>query len=286
MTRGRALQDWLAKPAADKRRSLRYHFRKAWNRVLPACPLPLRLTPGIWWIARNDAVSDELCEGAFEPNVRAFIDRTLAPGMIVMDIGAHAGFYSLVASKRIGPSGRVIAFEPSPRERDRLRRHVALNRCRNVTVEPIAVGDAAGEADLFVFTGRTTGCNSFHLATTQGATPVRVAIRTLDGYLDDAKLPRVDFVKMDIEGGELAALRGGERLFRAMRPTLLCELHDRRTAPWGYRARDIVDLVERWDYRWYLPEDDGRLSPVGADQDSFFGNGIAIPAERAASVRA
>lgn len=286
MTRARALQDWLAKPAADKRRSLRHHLRSAWNRVLPACPLPLRLTPGIWWMARNDAVSDELCEGMFEPNERAFLNCALAPGMIVLDVGAHAGFYSLVASKLVGPSGRVIAFEPSPRERERLRRHLAINRCRNVTVEPVALGEAAGEADLLVFDRRTTGCNSFHLANAQGATPVRVPIRSLDDYLGEASLPRVDFIKMDIEGGELAALRGGTRLFREMRPTLLCEIHDRRTAPWGYRAREIIDLVERWDYRWFLPGDGGRLSPVAAGQQTFFGNGIAIPAERAASVRA
>jgi FkbM family methyltransferase len=286
MIRGRALHDWLAKPSALKRRSLRHHFRRAWNRVLPACPLPLRLMPGIWWIARNDAVSDELWEGVFEPNERAFLERALAPGMIVLDVGAHAGLYSLIASKRVGPSGRVIAFEPSPRERERLRQHLRLNRCRNVTVEPVAVGDGAGEGELFVFAGRTTGCNSFHLASGQGATPVRVPIRSLDDYLDETSLPRADFVKMDIEGGELAALRGAERLFRVMRPTLVCEIHDRRTAPWGYRARDIIDLVERWEYQWFLPEDEGRLSPIGTDQQTFFGNGIAIPAERAASVHA
>lgn len=277
----RALQAWLAKPGEDKRRSIRYRLRGLWNRVVPGWPLPLRLAPGLWWIARNDGVSDALCEGIFEPCERAFVARALAPGMVVLDVGAHAGLYSLVASKRVGPAGRVISFEPSPRERARLQTHLSINGCRNVTVEPIAVGEAAGEADLLVFNAHTTGCNSFHLATAKGTTAVRVPIATLDAYLREKSLDRVDFVKMDIEGGELAALRGAAELFRVMRPTLLCEVHERRTAPWGYRARDILDLVAQWNYAWFVPDESGALSPLDVGQEAFFGNCVAVPAERA-----
>lgn len=277
---GHTLRTWLAQPSADKRRSLRYHLRRAWTRFAPALPLPLRLQPGIWWIARNDAVSDELWQGVFEPNERALLGRLLAPGMVVLDVGAHAGFYTLNASKLVGPSGRVVAFEPSPRERERLRLHLRLNRCANVTVEAVALGETSGEGELFVFDGRTTGCNSFHLASTDGARRVTVPVRTLDEYVATGIVDRADFVKMDIEGAELSALRGAERLFRTLRPVLLCELHEKRTAPWGYRARAIVDLVAAWGYRWYLVEDGGRLTPIDVAQTTFFGNGVALPAER------
>jgi FkbM family methyltransferase len=275
-----ALRTWLAKPPAEKRVSLRYHFRRVWNRVAPGCPLPLRLDPGIWWIARNDAVSDALCQGVFEPDERAFLREFLEPGMVVLDVGAHAGFYTVTASKRVGPTGRVVSFEPSPRELERLQLHLRLNQCSNVTVEGVALGDTPGQGELFVFEGRTTGCNSFHLASTNGARAVTVPIRTLDEYMTNGALDRVDLVKMDIEGAELSALRGGERLFRAARPVLLCELHEKRTAPWGYRARDIVDLVASWGYRWYMIEDGGHLTAIGADRTAFFGNGVALPAER------
>jgi FkbM family methyltransferase len=269
------LQTWLLAPAAQKRRSLRHHARAAWNRFLPGVPLPLRFAPGFWWIARRDATSDDLAAGTFEVNERQFLRQFLQPGMVVVDVGANAGFYTLLSSTRVGPAGRVIAFEPSPRDRRYLESHLRLNRRHNVTVESCALGDHEGAAELFVFDAERTGCNSFHLADTRGARPVTVPVRRLDDCL--AGCPKVDFVKMDVEGAELSALRGAETLFRTRRPALLCELHEKRTAPWGYAARDIVDLVASWGYRWFEIEEGGRLTTLDARRPAFFGNAVALP---------
>ena len=249
--------------------------------MCPGLPVPLRFAPGFWWIARNDAVSDQLFIGIFEQRERQFLQQFIKPGMNVLDVGAHAGFYSLMASKLVGPTGRVVAFEPSPRERQRLTRHLRLNRCRNVTVEAFAVGEHAGEATLLVFDEGETGCNSFHLDNTKGTSPVTVPVRPLDEYVAAKALPRVDLVKMDIEGGELSALRGAERLFQTMRPALICELHEKRTAPWGYGARAIVDLLASWHYGWYIVEEGGTLAPLDPNRTLFLDNGVALPMEHA-----
>jgi FkbM family methyltransferase len=271
---------WLTSPAAHKRESFRHHAYRVWQSALPWCPMILRCEPGIWWIARGDGVSRDLVCGTFERQEREFVARFLEPGMTVVDVGAHAGFYTLLAAKAVGPAGRVIAFEPSPREQRGLRRHLRLNGCRNVTIEPFALGDSSGDADLFVF-DRTTGCNSFRPSQPAGTRAVRVAVRRLDDALAEAAVTRVDLIKMDIEGGELAALRGAERTFAAARPVLLAEVDDKRTAPWGYRARDIVQLVERWGYAWYSVTNAGRLAPLPVDRETLSGNAVAMPRERA-----
>jgi FkbM family methyltransferase len=273
------LVTWLASPAAHKRTSLRYHLRRAWLRVIPGVPVLLRCQPGLWWIAREDGVSEELFTGTFELNERRFVERFVKPGMIVLDVGAHAGYYTLLTSKLVGRSGRVFAFEPSPRERQRLLQHLRLNRCRNVTVERVALSDRRGDGELFVF-DRATGCNSFHPGDTRGAHRVTVPVTTLDELFAAGVFTTVDVVKMDIEGAELSALRGAERIFRDVRPALLCEVHDKRTAPWGYRARDIIDVVAAWGYRWYSIEDRGSVSPISPDATTFFGNAVALPVER------
>jgi len=254
----------------------RARIRRVWHRVLPDLPLPLRVAPGIWWIAHRDAVSDGLFAGTFEQDERAVFTELVGPGMTVVDIGAHAGLYTMIASKLVGDRGRVVAFEPSPRERERLHRHLGLNRCGNVTIEPVALGDHTGEATLFVVQNGETGCNSLHPGDVGDTRPVTVELRRLDDYLARGEITRVDVVKMDIEGAELSVLRGAENLFRTRRPTLLCEIEEARISPWGYRGRDIVDLVAGWGYDWSAIAPGG-LHAMDTGRTTFSGNFVARP---------
>jgi len=254
----------------------RARIRRVWHRVLPDLPLPLRVAPGLWWIARRDAVSDGIFAGTFEGNERAVFAQLVQPGMTVIDIGAHAGLYTMIASRLVGDRGRVVAFEPSPRERARLLAHLRLNRCANVTVEPVALGDKEGEATLFVVQNSETGCNSLRPGAIGKTAPVTVPLRRLDDYLAGGEITRADVVKMDIEGAELSVLRGAEMLFRSNRPTLLCEIEEARIAPWGYRGRDIVDLVAGWGYEWSAIAPRG-LRAMDPDQTTFSGNFVARP---------
>jgi len=230
--------------------SLRPRLRRLWNRLLPHARLPLRVSPGLWWIAENDAVSDMLFEGTFERDERALVGAFVKPGMTVLDVGAHAGLYTMIAAKRARPGGRVIAFEPSARERARLERHLRINGLADVAIEPVAIGAVDGEVDLFVVETNQTGCNSLRRVPGERAMATRVPIRRLDAYAAERGIDRVDFVKMDIEGGERDALLGGEALFRRTRPALLVEIEPARIAPWGYDPREIFELVASWDYEW------------------------------------
>lgn len=124
------------------------------------------------------------------------------PGDVVVDVGAGVGEEALVFSRLVGPTGRVIAIEAHPRTAECLRRTVALSRCTNVTVLACAVSDRDGEVHI--------GDEDAHLANSivAGGVGVAVPARRLDAVLREAGLDRVDFVKMNIEGAEVAALRG------------------------------------------------------------------------------
>ena len=159
--------------------------------------------------------------------------------MTVLDIGAHHGMYTLLASKRVGREGRVIAFEPSPRERRRLLRHLRINGCSNVFVEPLALGDHAGEADLFLVEGRQDWCNSLRPPEVdERSCIVRVEVRPLDDVLGALGIARVDFIKLDVEGAGLSFLHGASRVLRsASRPAILAEVQDSRGPGDILRAR-------------------------------------------------
>ena len=124
-----------------------------WSRWLPGIPLPWRLPVGVWWLAEFDFLDNALRFRGFEDIEYKFAQLFLKPGMTVLDVGAHRGFYTLLFSKMIGPQGRVLAFEPSPRERKKLKRHLRLNLCHNVEVLSCALGESEGKAELYVVDG-------------------------------------------------------------------------------------------------------------------------------------
>lgn len=217
----------------------------------------------------------------FEVGEQNFLLGFLQPGMVVVDIGAHWGLYTLLASKRVGTKGRVIAFEPSPRELGRLKYNLLLNRCRNVRVEPLGLSSSGGLAQLFVCLGRETGCNSLKPPAVSGPTkPVQVSLTTIDDYCERQGMFHVDFLKLDVEGAEMEVLKGAtEFLSRKPRPILMCELADNRTEPWGYLSLEIYEFLAARGFRWFSVMREGRLCACEKKQN-FHENLFAVPEEK------
>lgn len=224
----------------------------------------------------------ELMHGEFEATETQFVQKLLRAGMTALDVGAHHGLYTLLLSRKVGRSGKVIAFEPSPRECRRLERHLRFNRCSNVHLERCAVGSEPGEADLFLVDGFQDWCNSLRPPALSDAThTVPVRVRRIDDVLAEQRVSKVDFIKLDVEGGELAALEGTTRLlYGESRPAILAEVQDVRTLPWGYAAREIIQYLVRMDYRWFAIAAKGALLPISCDQESYDANLVALPVER------
>jgi FkbM family methyltransferase len=273
--------NFVSKPWPSQFRS--FAFR--WIRTT-SVPLPFRLPFKSWWLLRNNQISAYLLNGNYEDATSQFVQRYLQPGMVMLDIGANQGFFSLMASRLIGASGRIVAFEPSPRDRGYLKQHLRLNRCHNVEMVACALGESDGTADLHVVDGTETGCNS--LRPPDIAQPTRVVtvpVRRLDDVLRSSGVAKVDFIKIDVEGAELSVLQGAtELLTRSPRPVILAEAEDIRTKPWGYRAADILSKLTTHNYVCFEPQPSGQLKPI-PDPETFQGNLVAVPNERLDSLR-
>jgi FkbM family methyltransferase len=271
------LRLFLSKSTRQRYVALANHVRR-----VVQLPIPLRLPFGARWFAENSALDHELMYHGFEAAEATFVARFLRPGMTVLDVGAHHGLYTLLASKCVGRDGRVIAFEPSSRERRQLMRHLSWNRCGNVEVQSCALGDREGEADLYLVEGTHDWCNSLRAPNVEEKTlKVKVEVRQLDDVLAGMNWPRVDFIKLDIEGGELSFLHGARKMLRGdKRPAILVEVQDVRTAPWGYAAREIVKCLSDAGYSWFALADDGALESISSELSSYDGNLVALPHER------
>jgi FkbM family methyltransferase len=255
-----------------------------WSRVFPSAPLPLRLPFGVWWLAGNDYSGSVIRDGKFENSEFRFVQRYLEPGMTVLDIGAHHGFYTLLASTRIGPNGRIHAFEPSPRERAALLRHLRWNRLRIVSVYPVALGKEAKTGHLFVVDKNQTGCNSLCPPASdvhESSTPTPVDVIPLDDWVSEHHLASADFIKLDVEGGEFDVLKGASKFLELRpRPVFLIEVQEIRTENWGYHAGEVIRLLADRGFRWFSLLPDGSLHPLNIDLQQFEGNDVAWPEER------
>jgi FkbM family methyltransferase len=253
---------------------------------LPNGSTTISLPFGAQWDLGDSALDSQLRSGAFENAETAFVMRFLRQGKTVLDVGAHHGFYTLLASLRVGPTGKIIAFEPSPRERKRLERHTKMNNCKNVRIEPFAVGASHGHGTLFLVEGAEDYCNSLRPPAAEVETrTVDVEVISLDELLPRAAVQIVDFIKLDVEGAELGVLQGARRLLQAQpRPVLLVEVYDIRTKPWGYQAREIVQFLDRLGYQWFRLRENGVPEAVAPDCDAYDTNLVAIPNERVSQV--
>jgi FkbM family methyltransferase len=191
--------------------------------------LPLRLIPpqarmpilqgvlrGKKWIA--GAGNHGYWLGSYELEKIRLFESIVPEGAIVFDIGAHAGFYTLLASVLVGPRGRVFAFEPDHRNVWYLEEHLRLNAVSNARVIQAAVTDSEGIAWLEEGPNTSTG----HLA------PVgqfQVKTVTLDGLVSTGQLPTPDYLKIDVEGAEMLVLKGAQNVLANERPTLFLATH-------------------------------------------------------------
>lgn len=222
--------------------------------------------------------------GSFEPNEFALLDRILQPGMVFVDVGANDGYYTLFAARRIGTGGRVVAVEPSTRERINLKRNIARNGFANVTVIPAALGAACGTADLQLAQGVHSGHNTLGRFANDGVkaeSVERVTIRTLDEVAGEIGLDRIDFMKIDVEGAEAAVIGGARRVIETARPLILLEISDKALRAQGSDAGALIDALRR-DLGYEIgvfSAESGKIELLG-ERGDLTSNVLAMPRDR------
>jgi len=156
--------------------------------------------------------------GSYEYHKRVIFESLVKEGSVVYDIGAHVGFYTLLASVCVGATGRVFAFEPVPRNLYYLKKHIQLNNICNVTLSDTAVLDYVG----WTFFDEGPGKSMAHVSST-GKLKVRTV--TLDYLIENGEAPIPNFIKIDIEGSEMSAFLGARSLLSNMHPTIFLATH-------------------------------------------------------------
>lgn len=203
-------------------------------------PLRIEVTP-------REAINRAIfLYGTFELSETRLVQALLRPGMTFVDVGAHIGYYTLIGSRLVGPTGHVHGFEPGGAMGAQLAANVARNRLDNVVIHREALAHQSGEVGFYPsLVAGNQGISSI-LAGAGRGTPVMVPSLSLDDFA--ARLgARIDLLKMDIEGAELQVIEGGQRTLRASdAPPLIFEAHD--LAPVAEALHALGYHIRRLDY--------------------------------------
>jgi len=178
---------------------------------------------------------------SYEPDVTAFLKENVAAGQTAIDLGANIGYFTLLFAQLVGKDGQVVAFEPDPQNCQLLEKNVRANGYTNVTVRREAVADYSGRAPLFL-SDVNPGDHSLTDVDSKRDT-ADVDVVTLDSALAQLR-GRVHWIKMDIQGAELAALRGMRSLLESCPAlTIVTEFCPRALARFGEDPADLLSLL-------------------------------------------
>lgn len=195
--------------------------------------------------------------GEFEPAETAIVQKYLKPGDTAIDIGAHIGYYTLLMSRLVSTNGLVVAFEPAPRNLEILRRNVDENAVKNATIHPTAVGSKPGMGRLYL----STNSVDHHLFDAEESREsILVNTTSLDEHFAGTDI-NIDFIKMDIQGGEAEAIRGMTGLMEAGRiKTILFEFWPQGLCAAEADAKELIQVIESLNYRIEEVQPDGLAS--------------------------
>ncbi len=191
---------------------------------------------------------------------RAALHRLVHPGMTVVDVGSNLGLYTVLLSRRVGPAGRVLAFEPDPDLFALLQRNCTLNGCHNVAAHNLALGS---RRDRLALHRMIVNSGDNHLG--EGGSKlfrrtVEADVVSLDEFAPDLQ---PDFVKIDVQGWELPVLRGMARLLKQHPPAgIYLEFWPEGFRRAGYAADDVVAFLAGLGFHFHRADTLEALDPA------------------------
>jgi FkbM family methyltransferase len=214
------------------------------------------------------------------------IEACLSPGDTFLDVGANHGSFSLIAAKAVGSSGVVVAFEPQPRLASLIRRSFGANGFSHCTVHEIACSDRE-DVSVFYVPSFDSGSASISGNYAGQSSHQRIQVRTarFDEAIDWKSFPGRVFMKLDIEGSELAFFSGAEAMILNRQPIILFEINPTATQASGYSVETLLDRLSQLGYEQFAEIDRYPRTISRQDVDATRQrNLVALPRRRPAEI--
>jgi FkbM family methyltransferase len=231
---------------------------------------PADLQPGLvtrdgkqWFLSdmRNNAEEAIYYGLPYDPETAELIAASVKPGDYVIDVGANIGIFTSQLAHRVGPSGRVFAFEASPVHFQTVKRNIELQGLSQVKLNNFALADK--ESVAMHFTTRSSGSlvSDYSQFGMELRETNQVQTRRLDDVLSDEEARRVTFMKIDVDGNEIDVLRGSENVLRLSHARLLVEVSERAQELAGTTALALLEIISSFGY-WFQIANEAPIADV------------------------
>lgn len=208
--------------------------------------------------------------GYYEPYIIELLKREIKPGDVVIDVGANIGYHTLLFAKLVGLTGKVYAFEPHPETFALLKKNVEVNKYTNVIIEQKAITNKSETVKLYADAeGRNTD-NSILKTNRTTDKYIEVPAISLDEYFQ--KIPTVNFIKMDIEGGEYQALQGMQKLLPQNKNIkMITEFTPVHLEQQNIDPKEFIALLKQCQFELLnIDEHDKRTEPFEIEKIPFY----------------
>jgi len=219
------------------------------------------------------------CFHYFEPEDVSVFRKFIKPGGVLFDVGANIGQYSLLASKLMGQTGKIYAFEPSQDIQPRLQENINLNAFKNIEIIPYAVAARSGKMKFYRANEEgNQGVGSLmpaqdYRSEIRSAEGVNVDVVSLDDFCESRGIKQVDFLKIDVEGYDLEVLKGAENLMeRNPDLVIMSEVEPINLEQLGTTAKVFYDFMESHHFHAWYAEKNGALRRLQGESPPYHPN--------------
>jgi len=172
-----------------------------------------------------------------------FLESIVKEGMNAIDIGANVGITTVTVARKIGRRGKLYSFEPTPEYFNILKENISSNGLENVKVYELAVTDQVGRAP---FSQKEL---SSGIVFEEGAKKFEVSTTSIDRFLSEEKIERIDLINMDCEGSELLVLKGAKETLQKNKVKIFCEIHHDFLKQLGQSVEDLVQYLQGLEFQ-------------------------------------
>jgi FkbM family methyltransferase len=216
----------------------------------------------------------------YESNVAKKI---IGVGDYVVDVGANFGWYTTLASRLVGNSGKVFAFELDPNIAEECRTNVRLNHQEgNVVIVDSGLGEEDGMIDYFYSEKDGMGNLQSEALKKRGGLlkACKGKMTSLDNYLERSGIQKVNFMKCDVDGAEVPFLRGARKTLSSKKPIVLIEVSNWAQEAHGHSCREIFEELSKFDYQFFSLHSGFELKKIENYNGNFKENVLCLPNEK------